>query len=80
MPCVAGVSCWVPPSRYTFAAMTSLAVLRRRITFRPFTSKLVVDVSVWARAGAAPAAPIPNTIAATRPISLFALIGGFPSR
>ena len=52
MPCVAGVSCCVPPSRYTLAATTSFAVFRRRITLRPLTSKVVVAVSVCAAATA----------------------------
>ena len=51
IPCVAGVSCCVPPSKYRFAAMTSFAVLRRRMTFNPLISNVAVAVSPCARDG-----------------------------
>ena len=53
IPCVAGVSCRTPPSRYRLAATTLLAVTRRNTTGIPLTSNSVVSVSSPAATGAA---------------------------
>ena len=54
MPAFAGVSCRAPPRRYRLAAITSFAVLRRRITVTPSTSNLVVTAVSGAAAARRP--------------------------